>query len=203
MKRLLTTAFIVLVLTGLLGACGDDSSKDAGPATLDPGATGADGNSGDGADNQGDSEEAPFEYAECMREHGINMPDPKVGENGELQLDLNGEGSTPEQMKAAEDACGHFLEDARQDAPPVDPDEVARRQDAALELAKCMREKGWDFPDPEVDENGGIGIAVPDGAQPGTPKADQFEEDQRACHEEAGLDIPGEGDGQLSERGKS
>src|SRR5688500_17051049 len=42
-----------------------------------------------------------------------------------------------------------------------EPSSKADLQDGALKFAQCMREQGLDFPDPKVDEDGGIQIGGP------------------------------------------
>ena len=44
---------------------------------------------------------------ECMREHGIDMPDPQFGESGAVQQRIGGPASTPTDPKfqAAQKAC--------------------------------------------------------------------------------------------------
>jgi hypothetical protein len=69
-----------------------------------------------------------------------------------------------------------------------------------------MRDKGWeDFPDPEINEDGGMGIQLgPDSGlpRPGDPNADQFQQDQEDCIDEAGLGRPGPaGDGPEAQSG--
>ena len=38
-----------------------------------------------------DPEEAALAFAQCMREHGVDMPDPQVGSNGEFRVTVNGD----------------------------------------------------------------------------------------------------------------
>jgi hypothetical protein len=49
------------------------------------------------------------------------------------------------------------------------PTATATEQEQALKFGACMRENGVpDFPDPTVDENGGIDLTIPDGTDPAT-----------------------------------
>jgi hypothetical protein len=50
---------------------------------------------------------AALANAKCMREHGINMPDPQFGENGEVQQRIGpGIRPTDPKFQAAQKACG-------------------------------------------------------------------------------------------------
>jgi hypothetical protein len=193
-KRITTTALTVLALAGLLGACGGGGGGDdeAGPARLDDTTTTE--AAGDGGGEMSE-EDAALEYAQCMRDHGIDMPDPQVNEEGEATMELPGvEGMSTEAIQAAEEECRPLLDQARSEGDRPSPEELAERQDQAVALAECMRGKGWDMPDPQIEEGGGIAIENPEGlGGPGDPEFDRFQEDMEACHEEAGIPTPGEG----------
>jgi hypothetical protein len=181
--RRITSAFAVLALAGLLGACGGKGGSDETP-------------SGGGDDSA--AQDATLEYAQCMRDHGVeDFPDPEVGENGEYQL------STPEvadqdEFQAADEECKPILDEAQREGHQLSPEEQAERQDQALALARCMRERGWDMPDPEVEEGGGIAIQNPDDiGGPGNARFEQFQDDMTDCNDEAGIPAP-DGGGELN-----
>ena len=183
LTRKITTALGALALAGLLGACGDNG--------------GSDGTSS-GGDASGDSSarDATLEYAQCMRAHGVeDFPDPEVGEDGEYQLSTP-EVADPDEFEAADDQCKPILDEARSEGHQLSPEEQAERQDQALAMAQCMREKGWDMPDPEIEEGGGIAVQnPPDIGGPGNARFERFQDDIADCNEEAG--IPGPEDGRL------
>jgi hypothetical protein len=56
-------------------------------------------------------------YAKCMREHGIDMPDPVFGEDGRV-TQQTGRGVNPDDPKfqKAAEACDPILDEARRDA---------------------------------------------------------------------------------------
>jgi hypothetical protein len=58
--------------------------------------------------------DAMVAFAKCMREHGIDMPDP-TGDGLTVRRDKDGGGPDPdsEEFKAAEQACDHFLGNLR------------------------------------------------------------------------------------------
>jgi hypothetical protein len=184
--RLVAVGVAVLAVAGIgaalvLGGGGDDPESDAGAA--------------------GDREamaDAAFEYAECMRENGVDMPDPEVNEDGGVGIAIGDQGGavSPEDVEAAEEECRPILDEAEPEGggPQLTPEEVAEQQDRALAMAECMRDRGYDFPDPEVDEHGGIGISFDESngvPLPGDPGFEDFEQDQQECNDEAGIEGPG------------
>ena len=98
---------------GLLAACGGGSGGDPpGVASLDEGAATTTGNeSATGGETTDDPAEAGLAFAECMREHGIDMPDP---EGGELIFEQGKGDFDPEsdEYQAAEQECQPLLEAA-------------------------------------------------------------------------------------------
>ena len=119
----------------LLSACG--GASDNGPTA------------GSGEPNDGRG--GMLEYAECMRENGIEeFPDP--GSSGGIDLNGNSVNTDSEQFKTADEKCKSYLPDGGVAQPPA-----AAVGDAQLQYAKCMRENGVpNFPDPNSD--GGIDI---------------------------------------------
>ena len=88
-----------------------------------------------------DREEAQLKFAQCMREHGVDMPDPV---DGRIRITRRkGEEAKTEQ---ALKKCGHLMQDAvaRPRRPPIDQE----RRDQMVKFAQCMREHGIDMPDP-------------------------------------------------------
>lgn len=94
-------------------------------------------------------------YATCMREHGIDMPDPKPGEG--LALPMGGPGM--EATVEASDACRAELGD-----PPVAEGEQPtdrELQERQLKLVQCLREHGVDVPDPQPGQGIGLDLSWP------------------------------------------
>jgi hypothetical protein len=116
-----------------------------------------------------DQQEAALEYAKCMREHGVDFPDPVNG-----RFEFRSDRGDEEKVQQAQEACRHILEDA---APPPDEQQQAEEREAALDFAKCMREHGVDMPDPTFPEGGGVLMRMPEGAEDDP----DFEEAKKAC----------------------
>jgi hypothetical protein len=183
---------LALAVTGCAAAAGQEDG--GGVATLD-------GDGGEAADPSEasseavDPEEARLAHAECMREHGVDFPDPNSG--GDVNLG-------PEQIEdpdfeAAQEACAEELEAALGDFQP-DPEEEARMQEQALAFSQCMRDRGIDFPDPVFEEGGArISIGGPGQDPAFDPEDPAFQEAQEACAEETNF---GEGPGETQEEGE-
>jgi hypothetical protein len=159
----------VLALTLAIAACGGD--KDDGVASLDgsdrPTATTGPGNSGK------DFKQQMLAYARCLRQHGIDIPDPKFDANGHMAMQLpSGVGPDDPKFKAAEQACKQY-------APSGAPEQVdPQAQQQMLAYARCMRQHGIDIPDPKPGE----GINV-DGSKGVNPEDPRFKAADQACQQ--------------------
>jgi hypothetical protein len=180
----------VVALGVLAAACGGSSGDQAeGLATAGDGAA-----TNTAAKDKGkkDPEQAGLDFARCMREHGVDVPDPKPGEGGFVMIgpapgsaaaDLGG--APPQGFAEAEEACRHHLEGLLQDGGgPIDPKE----QDRALAFARCMREHGVNMPDPDFSSGGAVRIEI--GGEGMNPESPTFQEAQKAC---GSLFGPGQG----------
>jgi hypothetical protein len=161
--KLVTIALSTAALA--LAACGGgDNSNAASPE-----------------DERAEFREAALDFAECMREHGVDMEDPKPGSGG-IQL-IAPEGGDTAAMEKAQEACQKHLETAR--PPELSAEEQSEFRERALAHARCMREHGIDMPDPTFGEDGRVEMRMPSGARddPG------FEEAAEECAD--GLGMPG------------
>ena len=151
-KPSLAAVLPLLAASLLLAACGGSGSKDTA-----------------GSDSA--SEQAALKFARCMRQHGVNVPDP--GTHGEISVRI-GPGDKAK-ADAAQKACGHYLRSlARQSASPA---QIQRMRDAALKYARCMRSHGVDFPDPKFKSGGMMQFGGP-GLNPNDPS---FKAADKAC----------------------
>ncbi|HWO63344.1 MAG TPA: hypothetical protein VNO31_25255 [Umezawaea sp.] len=138
----------VPLLVSLLGACGaaDTASNPA-----------ASSSASSGKRTFESFDEFQLAFAGCMREHGVNMPDPN-GDGG-IQIDASGD------MTAFENASKECREQLG--TPPAPKGGGKGKTDEELladhlKIAKCLREHGVDVPDPTVSSP----LAVP----PNTPE---------------------------------
>ena len=161
MRLLTSTTLTVAVLA--LAACGADEN----PATR-------------GGDQPvAEMREAGLKFARCMREHGIDMPDPRSDEDGGIRIGGPNVGSRdPGKLEAAQKACQKHLEAI--EPPKLSDAEKQQVKEESLAHARCMREHGIDFPDPTFTEDGGamVRIGPGSGLDPRSPK---FQRAQKAC----------------------
>ncbi len=152
-------------------------------------ACGEDGASTGGTDAQAAKrKDAALTYARCMRENGVDMPDPKTDENGMLVIEgpqTSRDPANDPDFRAADGACRKHLEAAL--PPKLDEEEAKEFKQKALEHAKCMREQGIDFPDPRVGEGGQVSVEIGGEVDPASPK---FQAAQKKCGSPFGA--PGE-----------
>lgn len=180
-----STLWLPLLAVAALAAvaCGD-SAQGEGVASVNDG-KGTASRAGEQRDGQRakDPEKAMLDFARCMREHGVDMPDPKSGEGGMFRFEAPQAGTrVPEEGKFmdADKACRHLMSDAG--PPELSPEDEKQMQDAMLDFARCMRERGVEVPDPQP--GGGIIAKVGEGADPRSPEFQAAEKDCRK-HTEA------------------
>jgi hypothetical protein len=141
----------------------------------------ASGGSSSGGDRQSQARDAMLDYARCMRDNGIDMPDPQF-DGGRITQRGPEERVSPEKLRQAEEACKEHQE--KIEPPELSEEQSQEMQEAALAHARCMREQGIEnFPDPTFDEDGGAQIRI----GPGTgldPDDPDFQEAQKACEDE-------------------
>lgn len=135
---------------------------------------------GDSTDDQAKALDAMLEYAQCMREHGVPMEDPKPGEPGVIVNNVKREA-----LEAAEKECGHLMEDVVSDDTASEI--PAEEKEAMLAQAQCMRDHGWDFPDPQFGDRGQVKMELGSEIDPEDPS---FQADHQECAEKSGLEAP-------------
>ena len=97
--------------------------------------------------------QAMLDYAACMRENGIDMPDPTEG--GSVAA-IDPSKIDVEAFDAANETC--MAELGEPPAPEGGTQTDEEVLESQLELAKCLREHGHDVQDPEPD----MAMVVPD-----------------------------------------
>jgi hypothetical protein len=147
----------------LLAACsGPAAGTDDGVASID------DSTVTTTAEPTDDPEAAAIAFTECMRENGVEMEDPTVDADGNVQpgapTDLPetedgenvqiGPGALGEDLQAAFEECGDLLGGTTFGFTPDDQTEL---QDQLLALAQCLRDQGLDVADPDLSTPPGGG----------------------------------------------
>jgi hypothetical protein len=122
------TAGLMLLIA--LTACSANAGGPSGVATLASAAPDAAASAEPSASL--DPEAARLAFAECMRDHGIDMPDPETaGGPGGGAFAFGTRDGNAEEFEGALDACDHFLGQAVGERQEMDPE----MQDRMLEFA--------------------------------------------------------------------
>jgi hypothetical protein len=189
----------LLAVAAFAVACTGGSAAPSGVASLGSQSP-APGSSTDPAASI-DPEDAILAFAECMREHGVDMPDPQVGANGEISMGIRGDGSNRAEMQAAQEACGDLMEGALGEPRELTPEQ----KDNMLAFASCMREHGIDMPDPQFEGGGRVMIGGPDGENGPKidPESSEFQEADEACRDLLGEFGRGPGGPSVSSGGET
>ncbi|TDC51782.1 hypothetical protein E1212_11300 [Jiangella ureilytica] len=171
-----TTALLGVAAALLLGGCGGDAG---GAEVASAGGTAA--AAAPTEEGEQDQDEQALEFAECLRENGVDAPDPQPGQRGgfggfgDAMSDVD-----EETLQAAMDAC-------RDLAPTFDRerDLTPEQQEQMLELTECLREQGIDVPDPGAGGFGGGG-----GGGLGDIDRDELDAAREACRDIVDLPSP-------------
>jgi len=101
-------------------------------------------------------EVAAQEAVNCFRAEGIDFPDPTLDANGNVEFDTSFDLSVydQEELSAAQAACSEELSRVIMGFVGTDLTGLA---DGLLEYAVCMRENGFDLPDPDFGDLAGSG----------------------------------------------
>ena len=187
-SRISTWIVAALAVGALSAACGGAGASSDGVASANGGSSAKNAS----AKNKADPQQAGLDFARCMREHGVDVPDPESGQAGfAVRIDgsasSGGAGGAGPSVQAAGpsgpidvgdngafEECRHFLDDAIANSDRAPDPQMA---DRALKFAQCMRDHGVDMPDPQV--NGGmVAIQIGNGVDPNSPT---LQAAQEAC----------------------
>jgi hypothetical protein len=123
-------------------------------------ALGACGGSDDGgkSPSAASGKDTPFEgalkFSKCMRDHGVDFPDPQHVGSGGIKLTVHNINPNDPKVKSAQNACQKYMQIGGGET--IDPAKRAKLQEAALAFARCMRQHGVDIPDPQLSGKGGL-----------------------------------------------
>jgi hypothetical protein len=191
----LLAALVVLPLA--FAACSAGAATDDGVASLASPDAAAVSPSPDASTNP---EDAMLDFARCMRDNGIDIPDPQVGGRGVRIVGGPGPGGidpSSETFQKAQETCQHFLDDAGfGERRQLSQDQL----DQMVEFAQCMRDHGIEMPDPAAD--GSVTFKIrgqTGGSTNGTngidPGSADFQAAQEACQDLMPAFGPGSDDG--------
>ena len=144
MPRARWICFAAAFALGLSSACGSERGDGTASPRPDSGAARDDSAEPD------DEMTVLVRFAKCMRDEGVDYPDPQRSEDGMVTFGA-GPGSPPgPEMDAALAKCDPILEEGLGQGLRPDPDQVEEQLDQMLAFAKCMREQGVDWQDPTI-----------------------------------------------------
>lgn len=130
--RLLAVPALLLSLS--VAACAGDNGPDNVAATPDAATV---------------EHEQRLKFAKCMREQGLDFPDPQAPAADAVAAAPAVKIEDAAKFEAAMTACRQFMPNGGEVRQPSAEDLALLRA-----FAKCMREQGLDYPDPVVDGNG-------------------------------------------------
>jgi hypothetical protein len=143
--RKLMMAVVVPLLMVALAACGSSGSGDD---VASAGGT----RSSSPAPRAGD--DSGLKFAKCMREHGVDIPDPEPGKQPPVV-----DGPAGSREHKALESCKQFLPSGGE-VEKISPEDLEK----VRQYAKCMREHGIDMPDPGPDGSLTGGVVTGDDA---------------------------------------
>ncbi|HET6855945.1 MAG TPA: hypothetical protein VFH94_02470 [Streptomyces sp.] len=126
----------------------------------------------DTGNSAGKASDDAAKHRKCLRDNGMDVPDPKPGED-ERGMTISGDGMSKEKMEKAMKAC------AGKGGPGAAGGKITQAdKDKMLKLAQCMRKNGYNMPDPKFGGDGGSVSArqMPEGAE-----LKKFEKANKAC----------------------
>ncbi|MDI3421551.1 hypothetical protein [Streptomyces luteolus] len=149
---------LMLLATACSGGSADDSTDE---------------NSGGGqnnaADDNGKSADDALKLRKCLREQGIDMPDPEPGQDPR-GLTLGGD-ADPKKFQEALKKCGSGTSGRKGGGSMTQAD-----KDKMIKYAQCMRKNGVDMKDPKFDGGSAVGEAmrIPKGQEKKFEKANKL-----------------------------
>ncbi|MGW7679543.1 hypothetical protein ACWGID_02300 [Kribbella sp. NPDC054772] len=161
-------AATVLAAAVLLTGCGADKpDAQVASGSGSQGQSTTPGSTAGSAPASLSQDEMAVKFTQCLREQGLNVPDPEPGKGPMLKFDKNS-GVTQEQVQKAMEACRQYNPQSEGGANP-------QQQENGRKYAECMRKNGVEkFPDPKPDQRG-IMIG------PGVADDPDFQKAQDAC----------------------
>lgn len=200
-----TRVVVLLLALGLLvAACSGSDDSGSAVASLESDTTATTAGTVDDAAEEVDAEQAMLDLAACLRDQGLDIEDPTVDSDGNVQFGgfrgAAAEGDIDrDAMRAAMDSCrdelgGVALGFGGRD---FDPTEL---EDTMVEYAACMRENGYDMDDPDLSSSGPGSGGEPGEGGGGGPfgEIDRDDPDFVAANETCGdilAGLPGSGAG--------
>jgi len=162
MKRLLGTGIPAIALACVLVGCSDSGSGTNGGGTV----------SGDDTattTTSATSDDVLAQYAQCMRDNGVELPDPEPGNPGSLYVGVDKDSPA---FTSANKVCGSILQGVVENRKNQSGEDQEEQHDKLLALAQCLRDHGVNVPDPQAGAEKPFGDSL-DRTDPRVSKAIQ------------------------------
>lgn len=156
MRRILATAALLMTLAACSDAAGNGIATAGGKGSKTTAAAASAGEEKDGR-----------KFAQCMRDHGVEMDDPDPNEPGRVEI---------RERKGERGKVQKAMEECRKYLPTPSKEDMKKDYEAMRKVAECMRANGIpEFPDPDPN-GGGLSFGKDGGIDPESPKFKAAEE---------------------------
>lgn len=159
---LLGAGTVALALATVLTGCGSKSDSDGG--------SGSPGSKPSSNSNVSPQQKQILAFYQCMRDNGVDMPDPK----GDGMIRLDGIDPNDPAVAAALQTCQASLPGGGGPGGGQPPAPDANALEGMRKFTQCMRDKGINMPDP--DPSGRMNI--PEGVD---TNSQEFQTANKAC----------------------
>ncbi|AYY14146.1 hypothetical protein EF847_16980 [Actinobacteria bacterium YIM 96077] len=163
------TAVLGLFLAATLTACGSEGDETAASE-----GSASEGSAGEQSDAGTSQEDQILAFYQCLRDQGIDVEDPQgLGHDGGMAAAPDGIDPDDPQHREAVETC-------QEELPPIEDGADSMGENLAdtesmIEFVECMRDNGFDMPDPDSEG----GLTIPEGVDPDSAKwKDALEECQ-------------------------
>ena len=151
-----TTFLFLLLALGLVASACSSGVTSAEVASLENDGLDAPTETADVASIPG--EDAVLAFTACLRDEGLDVDDPAIDGEGNLVAPtphaLAAESLDISAVHSAFAVCRGLLDNV---AFGMSTEDLTGREDELLAFAVCMRENGYDMPDPDFSDNGHSG----------------------------------------------
>ncbi|MHA4779097.1 hypothetical protein L1085_032035 [Streptomyces sp. MSC1_001] len=122
---------------------------------------------GESVSEEGKKADQALEHRTCLREHGLDVPEPKPGEQG---VGIKGDSVSKEALEKALKAC------KGKGGADMGGGMTQAQKDKMIKHAQCMRKNGIDMPDPTFGDDGSAS-----GTAPKNMDENKFAKAMKAC----------------------
>lgn len=155
-----TRVWVLVLAFGLLmAACSSSDDSGGGVASLDDTAAIA-GDADATLAEDVDTEQAMMDLAACLRDQGLDIEDPTVDAEGNVEFGGFRSGASDGEPPADRDTMRAAMDSCQEELGGVvlgfggDDFDRTELEDTMVEYAACMRDNGYDMSDPDFSSTG-------------------------------------------------